>query len=146
MENLKQLIDSKSLDEIDKILQASIDSTDQVGNQLKLCYVLVSILERYGMKLNTISLEDYVSAVKTQVKSANEKIDSTKQPIISHIQQNKQVLKYIIDGGTPEIKNIESQLDELLKQYDLATKDLVELQSQKHLENIIGEQHPPTTH
>ncbi len=136
-ENLKIMMESESINEIEQKLTEFIHSGDGYDNKLKLTFVLLSIIETGIQSLQSVDLGDFITQVKNKVEKTRLQASATSDEFNAHINQNDEITGVLVGKENNRIAVIQDEVRSLLKEYDSIIKKLVQIHDQLPIEKQL---------
>lgn len=137
MEDLKHLLDNKSLADINQELSRFIHSANGHKNVLKLVFALQYIISEADKLLRTINKDDFISSINDRIGDIDKQAQKLYSEYHGHITQNDIVSQSLAESSNNKIESIQSQISALLTEYDKVIKTLVEYRERLSIEQQI---------
>jgi hypothetical protein len=126
-ENLKTMMESKSINEIEQELTEFVHSGDGYENKLKLTFVLLSIIKAGTQSLQSVDVGEFITQVRDKVEETRVQASATSNEFNAHIDQNDEITGVLVGMKNNRIEKIQGDVRSLLKEYDLIIKRLVQI-------------------
>lgn len=140
MEDLKTLMDSLTIAEINQQIGQFVHSADGYDNKLKVTFVLLNLIQEAAQLLVKVDSHEFVSEVRNRVDELDKQSSSLAEAYHTQIAQNDEVVDLLSDNTDNRISDIQNQIAILLKEYDNIVKMLVELRDRLPIEKQLGEE------
>lgn len=124
MDYLKELLQSKSLDEIEAHLQAQFASVADSTFEVKLAIMLAMLGEMSIAALGRIDTASFPKRLAERLDSLNAERRDTLLQFIEHQRENRRVVEQIEAAGA-ELPALNSQIEQLLERYDALLRRFV---------------------
>ena len=139
-ENLKTMMESKSINEIEQELTEFVRSGDGYENKLKLTFVLLSIIEAGTQSLQSVDLGDFITQIKNKVEETRLQASATSDEFNAHINQDDEITGLLVGRENNRIAVIQGEVRSLLKEYDSIIKKLVQIHDQLPIEKQLEQE------
>ena len=139
-ENLKTMMESKSINEIEQELTEFVRSGDGYENKLKLTFVLLSIIEAGTQSLQSVDLGDFITQIKNKVEETRLQASATSDEFNAHINQDDEITGLLVGRENNRIAVIQGEVRSLLKEYDSIIKNLVQIHDQLPIEKQLEQE------
>lgn len=139
-ENLKAMMESKSINEIEQELTEFVHSGDGYENKLKLTFVLLSIIEAGTQSLQSVDFGDFITQVKNKVEETRLQASATSDEFNVHINQDNEITGGLVGKENHRIAVIQDEVRSLLKEYDSIIKKLVQIHDQLPIEKQLEQE------
>ncbi len=137
MEDLKHLLDNKSLADINQELHQFIHSADGHKNLLKLVFALQYLVSETDELLKNINKADFISLINERIGDIDQQATKLYSEYHGQLTQNDIVSQSLAESSNNRIENIQSQISALLAEYDRVIKTLVEYRERLSIEQQI---------
>lgn len=138
MENLKDLLDSKSLTDINNELHQFVHSAEGYENRLKLVFALLYLVNEADAVVKSVDLESFISDIRERVGELDGQSEKLGAEYHAHIAENTKVAQILAGNSNDRIEDIQHQISMLLAEYDDVIKKLVETREKMSIEQQIS--------
>lgn len=140
MDDLKTMMDSLSIKDINENVHQFIHSADGNDNKIKLTFVLLNLIHEGLELLKSINFNDFISEVKSRVDEIGKQTKSLSNEYYEHLKQNKEITELLSDKNDNRISDLQSQISKMLSEYDGILKTLVEARDKLPIEKQIEQE------
>ena len=140
MDNLKSLMDSRTIADIFQTMHQFIHSADVYGNKLKLTFVLMNLIQEESKLLLSISREEFISEIRSRIDELIEQSDSLGEEYLAQLTQNNAIVEVLSNSSGNRISDLQSQIGSLLSEYDRLIKALVDIRDHLPIEKQLEEE------
>ena len=140
MENLKSLMDSRTIADIFQTMHQFIHSADAYGNKLKLTFVLMNLIQEESKLLLSVRREEFISEIRSRVNELTEQSDSLGEEYLAQLTQNNEIVEVLSNSSSNRISDLQSQMGSLLSEYDRLIKALVDMRDHLPIEKQLEEE------
>ena len=140
MENLKSLMDSRTIADIFQTMHQFIHSADGYGNKLKLTFVLMNLIRGGTELLQSVDSSEFISDIRKRVNELDQQAGSLAEEYHAQLLQDNEIQEILSDNTSTRVSDIQGQIDVLLQEYDKIIKALVELRDSLPIEKQIEQE------
>jgi len=140
MENLKSLMDSRTIADIFQTMHQFIHSADGYGNKLKLTFVLMNLIREGTELLQSVDSSEFISDIRKRVNELDQQAGSLAEEYHAQLLQDNEIQEILSDNTSTRVSDIQGQIDVLLQEYDKIIKALVELRDSLPIEKQIEQE------
>lgn len=123
MTDLKDMMKSMSLHDIDAEIKRQIESVPLGSDDVKAAIMLGTLAEESMTRLDAIDASAFPAKLKAQLDEIRAKHRARQELIHSHCTENKRLVLQI--EGSPEIATLDREISDLLTRYDALLADAV---------------------
>lgn len=140
MENLKSLMDSRTIADIFQTMHQFFHSADGYGNKLKLTFVLMNLIREGTELLQSVDSSEFISDIRKRVNELDQQAGSLAEEYHAQLLQDNEIQEILSDNTSTRVSDIQGQIDVLLQEYDKIIKALVELRDSLPIEKQIEQE------
>ena len=140
MENLKSLMDSRTIADIFQTMHQFIHSADGFGNKLNLTFVLMNLIREGTELLQSVDSSEFISDIRKRVNELDQQAGSLAEEYHAQLLQDNEIQEILSDNTSTRVSDIQGQIDVLLQEYDKIIKALVELRDSLPIEKQIEQE------
>ena len=140
MENLKILLDSYPLSEVNQATNQFVHSADGYNNKLKLTFVLLNLIHEEIGLLQSVNSSEFISDIRMRVDELNQQAGSLAEEYHAQLLQNNEIQEILSDKKSTRVSDIQAQIDSLLQDYDKIIKALVEIRDSLPIEKQLEQE------
>ena len=140
MENLKILLDSYPLSEVNQATNQFVHSADGYNNKLKLTFVLLNLIHEEIGLLQSVNSSEFISDIRMRVDELNQQAGSLAEEYHAQLLQNNEIQEILSDKKSTRVSDIQAQIDSLLQDYDRIIKTLVEIRDSLPIEKQLEQE------
>jgi len=140
MENLKILLDSYPLSEVNQATNQFVHSADGYNNKLKLTFVLLNLIHEEIGLLQSVNSSEFISDIRKRVDELNQQAGSLAEEYHAQLLQNNEIQEILSDKKSTRVSDIQAQIDSLLQDYDKIIKALVEIRDSLPIEKQLEQE------
>jgi archaellum component FlaC len=140
MENLKILLDSYPLSEVNQATNQFVHSADGYNNKLKLTFVLLNLIHEEIGLLQSVNSSEFISDIRERVEELNQQAGSLAEEYHAQLLQNNEIQEILSDKKSTRVSDIQAQIDSLLQDYDKIIKALVEIRDSLSIEKQLEQE------
>ena len=137
MEDLKTMLDSTPIVEINEQINQFVHSADGYDNKLKLTFVLLNLVKDASQLLVQVDSNDFLSEIRKRVEELDKQSNSLSDAYHAQIAQNGEVVELLSDNTNNRIAEIKDQIGFLLSEYDEIIKMLIEVRENLPVEKQL---------
>lgn len=137
MDDLKALMESQPIAQINQVVNQFIHAADGYDNKLKLTFVLLNLLHEGAQLLQTTDSNEFISEVRKRINELDQQSNSLADVYHMQLFQNNEIMELLSDPNSNRIADIQNQIDSLLTEYDNLIKALVELRDNLPIEKQL---------
>ena len=140
MENLKILLDSYPLSEVNQATNQFVHSADGYNNKLKLTFVLLNLIQEETGLLQSVNSSEFISDIRKRVDELNQQAGSLAEEYHAQLLQNNEIQEILSDKKSTRVSDIQVQINSLLQDYDKIIKALVEIRDSLPIEKQLEQE------
>jgi archaellum component FlaC len=140
MENLKILLDSYPLSEVNQATNQFVHSADGYNNKLKLTFVLLNLIHEEIGLLQSVNSSEFISDIRKRVDELNQQAGSLAEEYHAQLFQNNEIQEILSDKKSTRVSDIQVQINSLLQDYDKIIKALVEIRDSLPIEKQLEQE------
>ena len=140
MENLKILLDSYPLSEVNQATNQFVHSADGYNNKLKLTFALLNLIQEETGLLQSVNSSEFISDIRMRVDELNQQAGSLAEEYHAQLLQNNEIQEILSDKKSTRVSDIQAQIDSLLQDYDKIIKALVEIRDSLPIEKQLEQE------
>ena len=140
MENLKILLDSYPLSEVNQATNQFVHSADGYNNKLKLTFVLLNLIHEEIGLLQSVNSSEFISDIRKRVDELNQQAGSLAEEYHAQLLQNNEIQEILSDKKSTRVSDIQVQINSLLQDYDKIIKALVEIRDSLPIEKQLEQE------
>lgn len=140
MENLKILLDSYPLSEVNQATNQFVHSADGYNNKLKLTFVLLNLIHEEIGLLQSVNSSEFISDIRMRVDELNQQAGSLAEEYHAQLLQNNEIQEILSDKKSTRVSDIQVQINSLLQDYDKIIKALVEIRDSLPIEKQLEQE------
>ena len=140
MENLKILLDSYPLSEVNQATNQFVHSADGYNNKLKLTFALLNLIQEETGLLQSVNSSEFISDIRKRVDELNQQAGSLAEEYHAQLLQNNEIQEILSDKKSTRVSDIQAQIDSLLQEYDRIIKALVEIRDSLPIEKQLEQE------
>lgn len=140
MENLKILLDSYPLSEVNQATNQFVHSADGYNNKLKLTFVLLNLIHEEIGLLQSVNSSEFISDIRKRVDELNQQAGSLAEEYHAQLLQNNEIQEILSDKKSTRVSDIQARIDSLLQDYDKIIKALVEIRDSLPIEKQLEQE------
>ena len=140
MENLKILLDSYPLSEVNKATNQFVHSADGYNNKLKLTFALLNLIQEETGLLQSVNSSEFISDIRKRVDELNQQAGSLAEEYHAQLLQDNEIQEILSDKKSTRVTDIQAQIDSLLQDYDKIIKALVEIRDSLPIEKQLEQE------
>ena len=140
MENLKILLDSYPLSEVNQATNQFVHSADGYNNKLKLTFVLLNLIHEEIGLLQSVDSSEFISDIRKRVDELDQQAGSLADEYHAQLLQNNEIQEILSDKKSTRVTDIQAQIDSLLQDYDRIIKTLVEIRDSLPIEKQLEQE------
>ena len=140
MENLKILLDSYPLSEVNQATNQFVHSADGYNNKLKLTFVLLNLIHEEIGLLQSVNSSEFISDIRKRVDELNQQAGSLAEEYHAQLLQNNEIQEILSDKKSTRFSDIQARIDSLLQDYDKIIKALVEIRDSLPIEKQLEQE------
>ena len=146
MDNLKSLLESQDLTNINRELYQFIHSAEGYENRLKKVFALMCLIAEADKALRAVDMDGFISDIRERVNSIDLQTVKDTAEYHGQLAQNDIIARLLTNPSDNNIEDIRRQISTLLNEYDAAIKLLVELREKMTIEQQIAAEKSNGTH
>jgi archaellum component FlaC len=146
MDNLKSLLESQDLANINRELYQFIHSAEGYENRLKKVFALMYLIAEADNALRAVGMDGFISDIRERVNSIDLQTVKDTAEYHGQLAQNDIIARLLTNPSDNNIEDIRRQISTLLNEYDAAIKLLVELREKMTIEQQIAAENINGTH
>lgn len=140
MENLKILLDSYPLSEVNQAIKQFVHSADGYKNKLKLTFALLNLIHEETGLLQSVNSSEFISDIRKRVDELDQQAGSLADEYHAQLLQNNEIQEILSDKKSTRVTDIQAQIDSLLQDYDRIIKTLVEIRDSLPIEKQLEQE------
>ena len=140
MEDLKTLLDSQPLSEVNQATQQFVHSADGYENKLKLTFALLNLIREGAGLLQSVDSSEFISDIRKRVDELNQQAGSLKDEYHTQLFQDNEIQELLADKTSTRVADIQAQIGSLLQDYDKIIKALVEIRDSLPIEKQLEQE------
>ena len=140
MENLKILLDSYPLSEVNQATNQFVHSADGYNNKLKLTFALLNLIQEETGLLQSVNSSEFISDIRKRVDELNQQAGSLAEEYHAQLLQNNEIQEILSDKKSTRVSDIQVQINSLLQDYDKIIKALVEIRDSLPIEKQLEQE------
>ena len=140
MENLKILLDSYPLSEVNQATNQFVHSADGYNNKLKLTFALLNLIQEETGLLQSVNSSEFISDIRKRVDELNQQAGSLAEEYHAQLLQNNEIQEILSDKKSTRFSDIQARIDSLLQDYDKIIKALVEIRDSLPIEKQLEQE------
>ena len=140
MEDLKTLLDTQPLSEVNQATQQFVHSADGYENKLKLTFALLNLIHEGAGLLQSVDSSEFISDIRKRVDELNQQAGSLANEYHAQLLQNNEIQEILSDKKSTRVTDIQAQIDSLLQDYDKIIKTLVEIRDSLPIEKQLEQE------
>lgn len=137
MEDLKNMMDSLPIAEINQQIGQFIHSADGYDNKLKVTFVLLNLIQEAAQLLGGVDSNEFISEVRKRVDELDKQSTSLAEAYHTQMAQNDEIVDMLSDNTNNRITDIQNQIGILLSEYDNIVRMLVEVRDNLPIEKQL---------
>ena len=137
MEDLKNMMDSLPIAEINQQIGQFIHSADGYDNKLKVTFVLLNLIQEAAQLLGSVDSNEFISEVRKRVNELDKQSTSLAEAYHTQMAQNDEIVDMLSDNTNNRIADIQNQIGILLSEYDNIVRMLVEVRDNLPIEKQL---------
>ena len=137
MEDLKNMMDSLPIAEINQQIGQFIHSADGYDNKLKVTFVLLNLIQEAAQLLGGVDSNEFISEVRKRVDELDKQSTSLAEAYHTQMAQNDEIVDMLSDNTNNRIADIQDQIGILLSEYDNIVRMLVEVRDNLPIEKQL---------
>ena len=140
MENLKILLDSYPLSEVNQATNQFVHSADGYNNKLKLTFALLNLIQEETGLLQSVNSSEFISDIRKRVDELNQQAGSLAEEYHAQLLQNNEIQEILSDKKSTRVSDIQAQIDSLRQDYDKIIKALCEIRDSLTIEKQLEQE------
>lgn len=140
MDDLKTMMDSLSIKDINENVRQFIHSADGYSNRLKLTFALLGLIDESCTLLRTVDLNDFISDIRKRINDIDSQSGNLKEVYRRHLCSNKDISSILADPGNNKVATLQKDIEKFLGDYDGILKELLEQREKLPIETQLKEQ------
>lgn len=137
MEDLKVLLDTHTMQDVQKYVNQFIHSADEYSDQLKLALVLMKMLQDGTDLLCSIDKSSFLTAIQKEAEEKTKKSHETYSELNALIAENEKIAGILSKGDDNELSQKEVEIRRLLKEYEVILNRLREARDKLPIQKQI---------
>lgn len=137
MEDLKVLLDTHTMQDVQKYVNQFIHSADEYSDQLKLALVLMRILQDSTDLLCSIDKSTFLTAIQKEMEEKTNKAHEKCSELNAQITENEKIAGLLSKGDDNELSQKEADIRKLLKEYEVILNRLREARDKLPIQKQI---------
>ena len=140
MEDLKNMMDTLPIAEINQQIRQFVHSADGYDNKLKVTFVLLNLIQEAAQLLGSVDSNEFISEVRKRVDELDKQSTSLAEAYHTQMAQNDEIVDMLSDNTNNRIADIQDQIGVLLREYDNIVRMLVEVRDRLPIEKQLEEE------
>ena len=140
MEDLKYMLETKTISEINTLLSRFVHSVDGYGDKLKVSFVLLNLMQECSQVFGAIDKTDFISDISDRINKLVQEANSDDGVCRVLFSQNNEIVDVLTNSQPTYIRNLRNEIDGLLCKYDDMIKKIVEIRDSLPIEKQLVEE------
>lgn len=137
MEDLKTMMDSLPIVDVNKNVHQFIHSADEYENRLKKVFVLLSLISEAAKMIKAVGTDDFISDICESINKLEQDAKKLEAEYRAQLMQNDEVLQILTNSSDNQVEKIKREISNLLSEYDSIIKNMVERREKMTIEEQI---------